>query len=156
MSPNEEGVTAWYILIVEDNPGDVQLIKEAFLRVNQSIHFHVPNDGTGALAFLRHEEPFANVPRPDLILMDLAMPRMHGRDLLARIKQDDEVKTIPIVILSSSDAPADVASSYRLHANSYLRKPMHLEELYKIAQSVNEFWLIQARLPTGPGQFGSL
>jgi|SRR5271170_1819186 len=144
------------VLIVEDNLGDVQLIQEAFLGVNPFVQFYVANDGTDALAFLRREGPFADAPRPDLILLDLAMPKMNGHDLLALIKQDASVKTVPTVVLSSSGAPADIASSYALHANSYLQKPMQLEGLYRVAQSINDLWLTMARLPSRAAELGDL
>jgi two-component system, chemotaxis family, response regulator Rcp1 len=156
MLPIEDGVRARYILIVEDNPGDVQLIQEAFLRVNPFVHFYVANDGARALAILRREGPFADAPRPDLILLDLAMPKMRGHELLALIKQDAKVKAVPTVVLTSSGAPSDIAHSYQLHANSYLQKPMELEGLYQIAQSINDFWLTQSTLPSAAAEFGSL
>jgi two-component system, chemotaxis family, response regulator Rcp1 len=111
MCPVEECVRPRCILIVEDNLGDVQLVQEAFLDINPLVRFYVANDGSGALAFLRREGVFANAPRPDLILLDLGMPKMNGHALLAQIKQDANVKTVPTVVLSSSGAPADIVSS---------------------------------------------
>src|SRR5580658_4635900 len=105
------------VLLVEDSPGDVRLTQEAFRDANMSIHLHVANDGVDAMAFLRHEGAHADAPRPDFILLDLNLPKMDGREVLAHIKSDESLKTIPTVVLTTSDAAADIASSYRLQAN---------------------------------------
>ncbi len=105
------------VLLVEDSPGDVRLTQEAFHAANNSVRLHVVTDGVDALAFLNHEGAYAHAPRPDLTLLDLNMPRMDGRQVLARIKSDDNLKTIPIVILTTSTADEDIVTSYRLHAN---------------------------------------
>jgi chemotaxis family two-component system response regulator Rcp1 len=110
------------LLLVEDNPGDVRLMQEAFHEVNVSIHLHVACDGLEAMAFLRHEEPYGHARRPDLILLDFDLPRMDGHKVLALIKEDDSLKTIPTVILSTSDAEAGIVKSHRLQANCYLTK----------------------------------
>lgn len=135
------------VLLVEDSPGDVRLTREAFLDANISINLHVASDGVEAMAFLKREEPFANAPRPDLILLDLNLPKMDGREVLARIKADDNLKTIPTVILTTSEAQADIFKSYQLQANSYLSKPVELDAFQNLVKSINDFWLIKAKLP---------
>lgn len=135
------------VLLVEDSPGDVRLTREAFRDANISINLHVASDGVEAMAFLRKEEPFANAPRPDLILLDLNLPKMDGREVLARIKADDSLKTIPTVILTTSEAQADIIKSYELQANSYLSKPVELDAFQNLVKSINDFWLIKAKLP---------
>jgi len=135
------------VLLVEDNAGDVRLTQEAFREANMSIRFHVASDGVEAMAFLRREGPHMNAPRPDLVLLDLNLPRMDGREVLARIKQDDSLKSIPTVILTTSEAEVDVARSYQLQANCYLTKPVQLDAFESLVKSINEFWLIKAKLP---------
>jgi len=135
------------VLLVEDNPGDVRLTQEAFRNVNPSIHLHVANDGVEAMAFLRHEGANANAPRPDMILLDLNLPKMDGRQVLTQIKKDDNLKTIPTVILNSSEAEADVVNSYQLQANCYLSKPMHFDAFQNLVKSINDFWLTKVKLP---------
>ena len=111
------------VLLVEDNPGDVRLIQEAFRDADRSIHLHVASDGVEAMAYLRHEGTHAHAARPDIVLLDLNLPKMDGREVLAHIKEDDSLKTIPTVILTASDAEADIVKSYQLQANCYLCKP---------------------------------
>jgi two-component system, chemotaxis family, response regulator Rcp1 len=135
------------VLLVEDSAGDVRLTQEAFHAVNPAVRLHVANDGVEALAFLRHEGVYVDAPRPDLTLLDLNMPRMDGRQALALIKSDASLKTIPIVILTTSDAERDIAKSYQLHANCYLRKPVQLNAFESLAKSINDFWLTKATLP---------
>jgi chemotaxis family two-component system response regulator Rcp1 len=135
------------VLLVEDNPGDVRLTQEAFRNVNPSIHLHVANDGVEAMAFLRHEGANANAPRPDMILLDLNLPKMDGRQVLTQIKKDDNLKTIPTLILTSSEAEADVVNSYQLQANCYLSKPMHFDAFQNLVKSINDFWLTKVKLP---------
>src|SRR6202521_1337430 len=135
------------ILLVEDSPGDVRLTQEAFRDANRSIRVHVAADGEEAMAFLRHEGAYVHVPRPDIILLDLNLPKMDGREVLARIKADDSLKMIPTVILTTSDAEADIVRSYQLHANCYLRKPVRLDEFEKLVKSINDFWLNTVKLP---------
>ena len=117
-----------HVLLVEDSPGDVRLTQEAFGDANPSIHLDVASDGVEAMAFLKREGAKAQAPRPDLILLDLNLPKMDGREVLARIKKDDGLKTIPTVILTTSEAEADIVKSYQLHANCYLRKPVRLDD----------------------------
>ncbi|MGB7603443.1 MAG: response regulator [Candidatus Sulfotelmatobacter sp.] len=135
------------VLLVEDSPGDVRLTQEAFHAANISVHFNVANDGVGAMAFLKREGTHAGAPRPDIILLDLNMPRMDGREVLARIKNDDSLKTIPTVILTTSDSEGDIVKSYQLHANSYLCKPVQLSAFENLVKSLNDFWLTKAKLP---------
>jgi len=135
------------VLLVEDNPGDVRLTREAFREANGSIHFHVASDGVEAMAFVRREGAYADAPRPDLILLDLNLPKIDGRDVLAQIKSDANLKTIPTVILTTSRAEADVLKSYQLHANAYLSKPLQLDAFQSLVWSINDFWLTKARLP---------
>jgi chemotaxis family two-component system response regulator Rcp1 len=135
------------VLLVEDNPGDVRLTREAFREANASIRLHVASDGVEAMAFVRHEGPHADAPRPDLILLDLNLPKMDGREVLAQLKRDDYLKTIPTIILTTSGAQADILRSYQLHANAYVSKPMQLDAFQSLVASINEFWLTKARLP---------
>jgi chemotaxis family two-component system response regulator Rcp1 len=135
------------VLLVEDSPGDVRLTQEAFQAVNVAVRLHVAKDGVEAMAFLKHEGVYADAPRPDLTLLDLNMPRMDGRELLALIKSDDSLKTIPIVILTTSDAEGDIVKSYQLHANSYLCKPVQWSAFESLVKSINDFWLTKAKLP---------
>jgi chemotaxis family two-component system response regulator Rcp1 len=135
------------ILLAEDSPGDVRLTEEAFRGANREIRLHVVSDGVEAMDFLRRREPHAHAPRPDLILLDLNLPRMDGRAVLAQIKGDDNLKLIPTVILTTSDAQDDIVRSYELHANSYLTKPVQLEDFENLVKSINDFWLTKAKLP---------
>jgi two-component system, chemotaxis family, response regulator Rcp1 len=135
------------VLLVEDSPGDVRLTKEAFRDANPLIHLDVATDGADAMAFLRREGVHLHAARPDLILLDLNLPKMDGREVLAHIKQDDSLKTIPTVILTTSDAEADIAKSYQLHANCYLTKPGQLDAFESVVKSINDFWLTEVRLP---------
>ena len=135
------------VLLVEDSPGDVRLTQEAFRDANMSIRLHVAADGVEAMAFLRNEGTYANVPRPDLILLDLNLPKMDGREVLSLIKADADLKTIPTVILTTSDAEADIAKSYQLQANCYLSKPVQLDAFESLVKSINDFWLTKVKLP---------
>ena len=135
------------VLLVEDSPGDVRLTQEAFRDANKSIHLHVVSDGVEAMAFLRREGACVHEPRPDIILLDLNLPRMDGREVLSHIKEDDGLKTIPTVILTTSDSEADIVKSYQLQANCYLTKPVQLEAFESLVTSINDFWLTKAKLP---------
>ena len=135
------------VLLVEDSPGDIRLTQEAFRAANPSVYLHVANDGVEAMVFLRNQNGHASSPRPDMILLDLNMPRMDGRQVLAEIKKDDNLKTIPTVILTTSEAEVDVARSYQLQANCYLTKPVQLDAFEELVKSINEFWLTTVRLP---------
>jgi two-component system, chemotaxis family, response regulator Rcp1 len=135
------------VLLVEDSSGDVRLTQEAFRDANPSIHLHVASDGVEAMAFLRHEGVHLNAPRPDLILLDLNLPKMDGREVLVQIKGDDSLKLIPTIILTTSDAEADIVKSYQLQANCYLSKPVQLDAFVNLVKSINDFWLTRAKLP---------
>ena len=135
------------ILLIEDSPGDVRLTQEAFRDANPLIHLNVAMDGVDGMAFLRREGTHAKAPRPDLILLDLNLPKMDGREVLSQIKADSSLKTIPTVVLTTSEAEVDIARSYQLQANCYLCKPAQLEAFEALVKSINEFWLVKAKLP---------
>jgi CheY-like chemotaxis protein len=135
------------VLLVEDSPGDVRLTREAFREANSSVNLHVAVDGVEAMAFLRREGPHVDAPRPDFILLDLNLPRMDGREVLAHIKADIDLRTIPTIILTTSEADADILKSYELNANAYLRKPVTLEAFEALVRSINDFWLLKVLLP---------
>ncbi len=135
------------VLLVEDSPGDVRLTQEAFRAANAAVKLHVAVDGVEALAFLGQEGEYANAPRPDLILLDLNLPRKDGREVLRHIRRDEGLKTIPTVILTTSDSEIDINESYSLHANSYLSKPVQLEAFENLVKSINDFWFKKAKLP---------
>ena len=135
------------VLLVEDSPGDVRLTREAFRDANGLVEMNVASDGVEAMAFLRREGTYADASRPDLILLDLNLPKMDGREVLALIKEDESLKTIPTVILTTSDAEADIVKSYQLQANCYLSKPVQLDEFELLVKSINDFWLTRVKLP---------
>jgi CheY-like chemotaxis protein len=141
------------VLLVEDNPGDVRLTQEAFRAADARVRLQVVFDGVEAMAFLRQQGVHHHATRPDIILLDLNIPKMDGRELLAHIKTDDGLKTIPTVILSMSDAEADILKCYQLHANCYLSKPVQLDAFETLVKSINDFWLTKVKLPrrTGSG-----
>lgn len=135
------------ILLVEDNPGDVRLTIEALKEGKVRNNLHVAKDGVQALAMLRREEGFVDAVRPDMILLDLNLPKKDGREVLAELKADDELKRIPVVILTSSQAEEDVIRSYNLHANCYITKPVNLEQFIRVVKSIQDFWLTIVKLP---------
>jgi CheY-like chemotaxis protein len=135
------------ILLVEDDPGDVTLTREAFADHKVGNNLHVVSDGVEALSFLRREGTHANAVRPDLVLLDLNLPRVDGREVLAAIKADPDLATIPVVVLTTSDAEEDVLRSYRLHANAYVTKPVDFEQFIKVVQQIDEFFVQVVRLP---------
>jgi CheY-like chemotaxis protein len=135
------------VLLVEDSPGDVRLTREAFREANSLIRLHVAYDGFEAMAFLRQEGGHVDAPRPDFILLDLNLPKMDGREVLAQIKNDVNLKTIPTIILTTSTAQEDIVQSYQLQANCYLSKPVQLDEFEAVVKSINDFWLTRAKLP---------
>ena len=147
MCPNGGNKMSIEVLLVEDSPGDVRLTQEAFRAANNGVHINVAADGVEAMAFLRQEGVYALAPRPDLTLLDLNMPRMDGREVLARIKGDASLKTIPTVILTTSEADSDITKSYQLQANCYLTKPVQLDDFEKLVRMINDFWLTAAKLP---------
>ena len=145
--PSQDALRAIEILMVEDNPGDVRLTREALKGGKVLNQLHVVEDGVAALDFLYRRPPHQNAPRPDLILLDLNLPKMDGREVLAKIKSDDSLKIIPVVVLTTSQAEEDVLRAYRLSANCYVTKPVDLHQFNRIVQAVEEFWLTIVRLP---------
>jgi len=135
------------ILLVEDNPGDVRLTIEGLNEGKVRNNLHVARDGVEALAFLRRQAQFADAVRPDLILLDLNLPRKDGREVLADIKSDADLKTIPVVVLTTSRAEQDVLHSYQLQANCYITKPVDLEQFITVVKSIEDFWLTVVTLP---------
>jgi two-component system, chemotaxis family, response regulator Rcp1 len=128
------------ILLVEDSPGDVRLTKESFREAGETINLHVTMDGVEAMAFLRQQGVYDESPRPDFILLDLNLPRMDGREVLATIKQDASLMSIPVVILTTSAAEADILNTYKLQASCYLCKPVELDEFIALVKNINVFW----------------
>jgi chemotaxis family two-component system response regulator Rcp1 len=134
------------ILLVEDNPSDVLLTQIAMKQCKIVNNLHVAEDGEEALAFLRREGKHAGAPRPDLVLLDLNLPRMDGREVLATIKSDMALRTIPVVVLTTSDAERDVTQSYALHANAYITKPVDITQFVRVVRSLDDFWFGIVRL----------
>ena len=135
------------ILLVEDNPGDVRLTREAFKQGRIENDLHVVSDGFEALSFLTQEDEYADVPRPDLILLDLNLPRKDGEDVLKELKDDPALRSIPVIVLTSSSADEDIARSYELHANAYLTKPVDPDEFIETVRAFERFWFSVVRLP---------
>jgi two-component system, chemotaxis family, response regulator Rcp1 len=135
------------ILLVEDSPTDVLIAREALEEARLINTIHVAEDGVQALEFLRKQGRFAEAPRPDLILLDLNLPRKNGREVLAEIKADDDLKKIPVVVLTTSSAEEDILRSYNLHANCYVVKPVEFDNFVKAVQSIRQFWLSVVMLP---------
>jgi len=135
------------ILMVEDNPGDVRLTREALKGGKVLNQLHVVEDGVAALDFLYRRPPLENAVRPDLVLLDLNLPKMDGRQVLATIKSDDSLKLIPVVVLTTSQAEEDVLRAYRLSANCYVTKPVDLHQFNRIVQAIEQFWLTVVSLP---------
>jgi CheY-like chemotaxis protein len=135
------------ILLVEDNPADVRLTQENFKETKISNNLHVVNDGDEAIDFLRREGKYAHSVRPDLILLDLNLPKKNGREVLEEIKADDKLKRIPVVILTVSKADEDIINAYNLHANCYITKPVDLNQFVKVVKSIEDFWLSIVKLP---------
>jgi len=138
------------VLLVEDSPGDVRLTREAFKDAKVHINLHVASDGTEAMDFLYREGKHSNVPRPDLILLDLNLPKKDGREVLEEIKESPALKSIPVVILTTSASDADILRSYRLHANCYITKPVGLDGFLEVVKSIDSFWLSIVKLPHEP------
>ena len=146
MSENANGRPV-EILLAEDNPGDVKLTEKALDKGNVLNNLHVVNDGVEAMTFLRQEGEYESAPRPDLLLLDLNMPRMDGQEVLAEMKADEELRRIPVVVLTSSEAEEDIVDSYDLHANAYLTKPVDFDGFVDIVGSIEEFWLSVVKRP---------
>jgi chemotaxis family two-component system response regulator Rcp1 len=139
------------VLLVEDSPGDVRLTREALKDAKMHISLQVVSDGVEAMAYLSREKNYSEAPRPDLILLDLNLPKKDGRDVLKEIKESAALKTIPVVILTTSASQADIDRSYELHANCYITKPVNLEGFIKVVQSIDNFWLSVVKLPSDAG-----
>ena len=135
------------ILLVEDNPGDIRLIEEVLKEGKMRINMYVARDGVEAMASLRKKEKYADLPRPDLILLDLNLPKKDGREVLEEIKMDQKLKLIPVVVLTTSKAEQDVLKSYDLHANCYITKPVDLDQFINVIKSIEDFWLTIVKLP---------
>ena len=136
------------ILLIEDNPGDVRLAQEAFKEGKYNVNLEVVMDGLEALKFLHKETPYQDVITPDLILLDLNLPKKDGREVLQEVKSDPDLKCIPIVVLTTSNAQQDILKSYNLHVNSYINKPVDFDKFFDIIQTIEEFWVHTAILPT--------
>jgi len=135
------------ILLVEDNAGDVRLTEEALREGKVKNRLHIARDGVEAIEILRRSGKYAGAPRPDLVLLDLNLPRKDGREVLAEIKADPNLKTLPVVVLTTSSAEADILKTYQLHANCYIQKPVDLDQFVKVVRSIDDFWLTIVRLP---------
>ena len=135
------------VLLVEDDPGDVLITREAFAENKVRNHLSVVSDGVNALRYLRRESEYADAPRPDLILLDLNLPRMDGHEVLAEIKSDQELQRIPVVVLTTSDAEEDVLRSYQLHANAYVTKPVDFERFLSVVRQIDDFFVTVVKLP---------
>jgi CheY-like chemotaxis protein len=136
------------VLLVEDDPGDVLMTKEAFEDYKLKNNLHVVNDGAEAMDFLRRQGEHTDAPRPDLVLLDLNLPRMDGREVLQAIKSDPELASIPVVVLTTSEAEEDVLRSYSLHANAYVTKPVDFERFIQVVRQIDDFFVTVVRLPT--------
>lgn len=136
------------ILLVEDNPGDARLAKEALKESKIANHLNVITDGEKAIAYLNKLGEYKNAVSPDLILLDLNLPKLDGRQVLQRIKKDDKLRSIPVVILTTSKAEEDILKSYKLHANCYVTKPIDLDQFMKVIRSIEDFWLSIVKLPS--------
>jgi CheY-like chemotaxis protein len=135
------------VLLVEDDPGDVAITREAFAENKVHNRLHVVSDGVAAMAFLRKEGEYADVPTPDLILLDLNLPKMDGREVLAAIKDDEALRMIPVVVLTTSERAEDVSTSYSLHANAYVTKPVDFERFIAVVRQIDDFFVSVVRLP---------
>ena len=135
------------VLLVEDSPGDIRLTQEALKDAKMHINLHVARDGEQAMSFLLREGEYGNAPRPDLILLDLNLPKKDGREVLEEIKESPTLKSIPVVILTTSSSEADILRSYLLHANCYITKPVGLDGFLKVVKSIDNFWLSVVKLP---------
>jgi chemotaxis family two-component system response regulator Rcp1 len=149
MSSNGNNNQAIVILLVEDNPGDTRLVIEAMREAKLDNYIHVVEDGVEAMQFLRREGRFGDAPRPDLVLLDLNLPKKDGRAVLAEVKADPVLKRIPVVVLTTSRAEEDVLRAYDLHANCYITKPVDMEQFMKVVAQIDEFWIRVVTLPKG-------
>jgi CheY-like chemotaxis protein len=147
MAPEHEAGAMIQVLLVEDDPGDVLITKEAFEENKVRNQLNVVNDGVKALAYLRQEDNYADAPRPDLILLDLNLPKMGGHEVLEQIKSDADLQCIPVVVLTTSDAEEDVLRSYNLHANAYVTKPVDFERFLSVVRQIDDFFVSVVKLP---------
>jgi CheY-like chemotaxis protein len=136
------------ILLVEDNPGDALLTQQHLKKSKVCNNLHVVEDGLSAMAFLRQEGHYADAPRPDLILLDLNIPGKDGREVLAEVKDDEDLRLIPIVVFTSSDSDEDILRCYRAHANCYITKPIDFEQFHRVIKSIEEFWFLVVKRPS--------
>jgi CheY-like chemotaxis protein len=136
------------VLLVEDNPGDVRLTREALKEGRMWSNLHVVEDGEVALAFVRQQGAYTNAPRPDIILLDLNLPKINGREVLSNIKADENLKRIPVVILTTSQSEEDILKAYNLNANCYITKPVDFDQFLKVVRAIEEFWLTIVKLPS--------
>jgi CheY-like chemotaxis protein len=146
-SAAERATPPIHVLLVEDNPADVVLTKIAFADTNEAVLLHVARDGVSAMDFLLQKADYADAPRPAIVLLDLNLPRMDGREVLNQMKAQGRLRSIPTIVLSMSDREADVQTSYDLHANAFMRKPLEFDAFARLIGSVNDFWLTEAILP---------
>lgn len=135
------------VLLVEDNPGDAELTRIALEDSKISVNLNVVEDGVEAMAFLRKQDKYSNVPHPDIVLLDLNLPRKDGREVLAEIKTDNHLKRIPVVVLTTSQAEEDIIKAYNLSANCYITKPVDFDQFVRIVQSIENFWFAIVKLP---------
>jgi CheY-like chemotaxis protein len=149
MNDNTEPIK---ILLVEDNPGDARLAVEALKESKVNNNLYHAKDGVEAMAFLRGEREYAGMPLPDLVLLDLNMPRKDGREVLAEIKADPDLRVIPVVVLTTSEAERDLVRSYDLHANAYVVKPIDLDRFVEVVQAIEDFWFVVVKLPQSGGR----
>ena len=136
-----------HVLLVEDSPGDVRLTREAMRQAKVHNELHVARDGEDAMAFLRREAGHGDAPTPDLVLLDLNLPRKDGREVLAEVKEDADLRTIPVVVLTTSEAEEDIARSYDLHANAYVSKPVDFDRFIEVVRQIDDFFVSVVRLP---------
>ncbi len=137
------------ILLIEDNPGDIRLVVESMKESTKPNNLSIVKDGVEAMTYLHHEGVYANAVRPDIILLDLNLPRKNGKEVLAEIKKDPDLKSIPVIVFTASSAERDVINSYDLHANCYITKPVSLEKFIEVVKSIETFWLTVVKLPPG-------
>ena len=147
MTHPAQSVTPIEVLLVEDDPGDVLMTKEAFEEHKVGNRLNVVPDGVDALAYLRREGPYADAARPDLILLDLNLPRVDGREVLAEIKKDESLRSIPVVVLTTSQADEDILRSYQLHANAYVTKPVDFDQFIRVVRQIDNFFVSVVKLP---------
>ncbi len=148
MMANQATIKQIEILLIEDNEGDIGLVEEVFQEAKIMNNLYVAEDGEEAMLFLHKEGKFSDVPRPDIILLDLNLPRKDGREVLKEIKEDNSLKRIPVVVLTTSKAEEDILKSYDLHANSYITKPVDFDQFIKVIKSIEDFWLDVVKLPS--------